>query len=201
MNREEKTKRLVVVSILSAIIIILQMFAAAIKLGPFTITLSLIPIVLGAIMYGAKAGAILGLVFGIVVDYNLIVGVDVGGHLIFEQNPISVVLVCLLKGILAGLVAGIVSQLFIKKGKTKAGIFVASMICPIVNTLVLSIGMLTIFKDVVSGWMIGAGSKNIFVYLFTVILGWNFVLEIAINIILVPVLIRAIGIINRKIHR
>ena len=54
-----KTQRMVGLAIFTAIIIVLQLVSTFIKFGPFSITLAMIPIVVGAAVYGAGAGAYL----------------------------------------------------------------------------------------------------------------------------------------------
>ena len=54
-------------AMLIAIVVILQLVGAIIRFGPFSISLVLMPIIIGASMYGAAEGTVLGLVFGIVV--------------------------------------------------------------------------------------------------------------------------------------
>ena len=78
----EKTKTLVGTGILTAIVIVLQALAIGIKFGPFSITLVLIPIVVGAALYGYKAGAWLGLGCGVVVlctDAGAFLAVNIPG--------------------------------------------------------------------------------------------------------------------------
>ena len=50
-------------ALVTAIVAVLQVVASFIKFGPFTITLALAPILIGAALYGPKAGAYLGGVF------------------------------------------------------------------------------------------------------------------------------------------
>ena len=61
------TKKIAGVGLLSAIVVVLQLLGSFIHFGPFSISLVLIPIVVGASLYGALSGAWLGLVFGITV--------------------------------------------------------------------------------------------------------------------------------------
>ena len=61
------TKNMVLGAILTALVILLQFMGSFIHLGPFSISLVLIPIVIGAATCGAGIGAWLGFVFGIVV--------------------------------------------------------------------------------------------------------------------------------------
>ena len=80
-----ETKKLVGLSVLTAIIIVLQALAISIRFGIFNITLVLIPIVVGAALYGYKAGAWLGFVFSVVVlftDAGAFLAISVPGTII-----------------------------------------------------------------------------------------------------------------------
>ena len=45
--KHQETKKLVVTGLLAAIVVVLQTFASAIRIGQFNLTLSLIPIIIG----------------------------------------------------------------------------------------------------------------------------------------------------------
>ena len=74
MRANEKTRRLTGLALMTAIIVVLQVVASFVKFGPFSITLALAPIIIGAALYGAGAGAWLGAVFGVVVLIACIAG-------------------------------------------------------------------------------------------------------------------------------
>ena len=126
-----KTRTLVGTGILTAIVIVLQSMALAIRFGTFSITLVLIPIVVGAALYGVKSGAWLGFVFGLITlgDATLFLGI----------NAVGTVITCLLKGALAGAAAGAVYKLLENKNRWIA-VILASLVCPIVNTGIFVIG-------------------------------------------------------------
>lgn len=71
---------------LAAIAAVLQLVGRAIRFGPFSVSLVLIPIVLGAALYGWGMGCWLGLVFGAVVllpgDAGLFLAADPGGAIV-----------------------------------------------------------------------------------------------------------------------
>ena len=72
-------------AILTAVVVVLQLLGSFIHLGPFSISLVLVPIVIGAALYGWIAGAWLGLVFSIVVlltDAGAFLAVSVPGTII-----------------------------------------------------------------------------------------------------------------------
>ena len=87
------------IGLLTAIVVVLQAMAVAIRFGVFNITLVLVPIVVGAALYGWKAGAWLGFVFGVVVLFT-----DAGAFL--AVNVPGTIITCILKGALAGAAAG-----------------------------------------------------------------------------------------------
>ena len=61
------TETLVLGAVLTALVIVLQYLSMAIRFGTFSITLSLTPIVIGAVCCGVGMGAWLGFVFAMVV--------------------------------------------------------------------------------------------------------------------------------------
>ena len=69
--------RLTSLALLAALVVVLQTVATGIKIGPVPISLTLVPIVVGAILFGPGAGAFLGGVFGVVC---LIAGIALGGE-------------------------------------------------------------------------------------------------------------------------
>ncbi len=188
-NMQSKTKvnvrNLVLLGILSAIVILLQMLGAVIRFGPFSISLVLIPIVIGAALIGIYAGVWLGIVFGAVV---LLSG-DASAFLAI--NPAASVLIVMLRGILAGFTAGLLYKLISSKSRTAAAI-VAGAACPIVNTGIFIIGMYIFFLPTIQEWGIAAGFADATAYLFLGMAGFNFLFEFGLNLILSPVIIRLI---------
>ena len=107
--KNEKLKRMVGIALLMSLVVVMQFLSGIIPpVGGFSISLVLIPIVLGAAVYGVSAGAILGATFGVVVYINCITGADVGGAMVFQANPVLCFLVVVGKGVLAGIGSGFV---------------------------------------------------------------------------------------------
>ena len=128
-----KTKNMVGIGLFTAIVMVLQFLGGGIKFGVFSISLVLVPIVVGAAVYGWTSGGILGFAFGAAV---LLSG-DAAAFL--AVDPLATVGVVLVKGIACGISAGLIYKLFAKINMT-VGVFAAAIICPIVNTGVLLIG-------------------------------------------------------------
>ena len=188
MTKTEKisgTRRMTGMAILTAIVIVLQLLGSFIRFGPFSISLVLVPIVIGAALYGAWAGGWLGFVFGAVV---LLSG-DAAAFL--AVNPAGTIVTCLAKGFLAGLCSGLVYNLFSEKNETLAAI-AAAVVCPIVNTGVFLIGCLLFFMETISSWAAAMGFENVGTYMIVGFVGFNFLFEMLVNVILSPVIIRLI---------
>lgn len=181
--KNAKIGRMAGIALLMGLIVVLQLLSGMIPpVGGFTISLVLIPIVLGGALFGAKAGALLGGTFGLIVMIGCITGTDAGGTMVFQANPILCFLVVMGKGILAGLASGCVYGLL--KGKNPYGAMVAAaIVCPVVNTGTFVICMLTFFKDVLAAW---AGGGNIIAYVLTGLVLANFLPELLINVIFSP---------------
>ncbi len=182
--KNPKIKQLVAISLLIAMIIVLQFIGSSIPplFGAFSISLVLIPIVIGAAMYGPLTGAVLGAAFGVVTAINCATGADPGGQMVFQANPIVCVVVVMLKGILCGLSAGFVYKWF-SRLNGYVSMLLASIICPVVNTGTFLVCMLIFFKDVLAVW---ANGSDIFVYMISGIVLCNFVPELIINIAFSP---------------
>lgn len=180
------TKQVVGLGLITAIVIVLQFLGSFIKLGPFSVSLVLIPIVVGAALYGAKAGAWLGFVFGIVV---LISG-DAAAFLAVDQ--LGTIVTVLLKGTLAGLGAGIVYKL-VERLNRYVAVAASAIICPVINTGIFLLGCKLFFMETVTEWATGMGFADAGTYMIVGLVGLNFVFELLINVIISPVTVRLIA--------
>ena len=188
-----ETKKLVGLSVLTAIIIVLQALAISIRFGIFNITLVLIPIVVGAALYGYKAGAWLGFVFSVVVLFT-----DAGAFLAISVP--GTIITVILKGTLAGLAAGIVYLALEKVNKYLACV-VAAICAPIVNTGIFLIGCRLFFYETIKGWAEGAGFASAGAFMIVGLVGTNFLVEMAINIILSPTILRLANLGKKSVNR
>ena len=181
--KNKKIERLAGIALLMALVVVMQFISGMIPpVGGFTISLVLIPIVLGAAAYGPCTGALLGATFGTVVFINCITGADPGGAMVFQANPVLCFLVVMGKGTLAGLASGGVYRILMKKSPYIA-MLCASIVCPVVNTGVFVLSMFTFFIEVLSVW---AGGANIVGYVLTGLVLANFAPELIINILFSP---------------
>lgn len=185
MKNRKKIKDMVIIALFAAMVAVLQYLSMFIKFGPFNITLALTPIIVGAILFKEKVGIILGAVMGVVV-------LATNAEAFFVVNPAATIFTCLIKSSLAGLAAAVVYKLF--KNKV-AGTIVASIITPIVNTLVFVICCVIFFWPTLTEW---AAGEDTLVYLFTVMIGLQFIVELLVNAFISPIVIRIVDMLKHK---
>ena len=182
---QSKAVNLAIGGILTAIVFVLQWFGATIKFGTFSITLVLIPIILGAALCGPIVSTWLGLVFGAVV---LLSGDAAPFLAISAPGTIATVL---LKGALCGLVAGAVFNA-LKKFNQYFAVIVAAVAAPVTNTGIFLLGCRLFFFDAVKEWGVSAGFTKVAKYMLVGFVGFNFLFELVTNIVLCPVIVRII---------
>ncbi len=183
--KNEKLKRMTGIALLMALVVVMQFISYVIPpVSGFAISLVLIPIVVGAALYGPSAGGLLGATFGMVVFVNCVTGADAGGHMVFQASPILCFLMVLGKGILAGMAAGWIYKLTEGFGGYVA-MLCAAIICPVVNTGTFVLGMLTVFPAIFESWANSVGA-DVMTYLFSYLLLLNFVPELIINVVFSP---------------
>lgn len=187
-NRNVSTRQLVTAAVLTAIVVVLQFMGSFIKFGPFSISLVLIPIVVGAAVCGVGCGAWLGFVFGAIVLASGDAGVFLG------INPLGTVVTVLAKGALCGLAAGLVYRV-LKHKNIYAAVIAAAIVCPVVNTGVFLIGCKLFFMDAVREWAVAGGfGENAAKYMIVSLVGINFLVETGVNVVLSPAVTRILKI-------
>ena len=198
--KKENLRKLVFTAIFAAIVVVLQLFVS-IPLGPmFTITLTLVPVMLGAILFGPSSGAILGGVFGIVVAIQVSTGAaGPASSMMLAQAPITTIVLCILKGAVAGLVSGLIYKAIMKLKKPRLAVILSAVSCPIVNTSIFCLGLTVFYNNLLHQWTIGEGYANAFTFIMLGMVGLNFVIEFAVNVLLIPVALRMIKIVKQRL--
>lgn len=193
-KKRMQTETLVLGAVLTAMVILLQMMGAFIKLGPFSISLVLIPIVIGAATCGVGISTWLGFVFGVVV---LATG-DAAAFL--AVHVVGTIITVLLKGTLCGLLSGLAYKgvLALTSKNQSVGPYIAvlaaAIVCPLVNTGIFLLGCLLFFMETVTAWGQAAGFADVGTYMIIVLVGANFLFEMASNIVLSPLVVRLLNI-------
>ncbi len=194
IKTKEKTIRLVSMGILSAIIIVLQVITTYFPTKPFPITLALIPIIIGSALFDEKAGAFLGGVFSVVVLVMCAIGADVGGAMVWNASPLLCILVCMVKGMCAGYVSGLLYRLISSKNSIIATV-IAGLSAPVVNTGIFIIGLVLFFRPILAQW---SGGSDVLYYVLFGLLGINFLVEVGVNMLLCPVVIKILDAIRKS---
>lgn len=166
--------KLTVLAVLSAIVAVISFIP--LKTMGLEITFSMVPIAVGAILYGPAVGAILGGVFGI-VSFLQCFGYSAFGALLLSENPYFTFLVCVPTRILAGLITGLISKTMQNGNKAVNEFrFVAcSLIAPLLNTIFFMSTLVAMFYkgDTIQYFvnLLGAANPFIFIILFVGING------------------------------
>ena len=183
MKNSIMIKRLVGLATLCAITFVLQFWIAGIlpKLpigGGTAINLALIPVVVGAILYGPVGGLTVGLFLGAV---TLLPGQGAEGFYVNWYMTILAIVLCLAKAGLAGFLSGLAFKLLFKKNYYVA-IYAAAIVAPIVNT-----GIFLLLYGVLIYIMTGSAYGPTFVATAAAV--WIiFLVELAVNILFAPAL-------------
>ena len=185
MKKFFTVKNISILGILTAIVVVLQTLSNYISFGPVSITLSLIPIAVGALLLGPIGGAFLGLINGVIV----LLAPSTQGFL--NINVWATILICLVKTTLAGMVAGFIFMPFKKMNKNLLlGSILASISIPLINTGLFAAGSILFFQGLLESIRSSLGYENIYAALFLGIIGINFIIEFTVNSVLSPVVYR-----------
>src|SRR5574344_1460032 len=145
MKNSLRIKRLVGIASLAAVVVVLQLISNYIQFGTVSITLALIPMVVGAVIYGPATGFGLGAIMGLFI----LTAPSTVTFLSF--NAFFTVILVILKTGLAGLVSGfvfkgIVRLNFLKKAKLPVAIICATLVAPLINTGLFIMGTAILFQ-------------------------------------------------------
>lgn len=187
-NTQKKilTKKLTLIGLLTALSAILSYVKIPI-FGSASITLVLPVIVIGAALCGPIVGAWL------TVLPNIAAFSEAGIFLTY--SPVGCVLTLLLKGLLAGYLAGLVYQ-WLSKQHPIGAVTCAAIVAPVVNTGVFVLGCyLCIWDQLVEL----AGQNGIGIGMLLLgLAGLNFIVELILNIVLCPTILRIIQIASKR---
>ncbi len=168
-------RKLTYLAIFTALVVVLQ--CIPIRFGTFELALSVPVMIIGAAICGVVAGGWLGLVFGVVVLFLP------GTAAYLSFSPFGTVITVILKGVLAGFFSAL-SYKALERINIYIAALVAAFVATITNTGVFLIGSLLFFEADIAT-VIG------------VFISINFIIELIVNLVLVPVVVRVINIKKR----
>ena len=185
-NISKSTEKMVMLALFTALVALLAYFGGFIKIGGFaSVSLTLIPVVLGAALCGPLAGAWLGCVSGVVFF------ITADAAFWFSLSIPGTIITVMIKGIAAGLLAGLVYKLLEEKNRYVA-VIASAIVAPIVNTGIFLLGCLVFFLDTVKSWAIVEG-MSVGAYLIVFFVGLNFVFELLFNVVFSPAIVKLIS--------
>lgn len=181
------TQKTALMAVFTALVAILAYMGGFIKIGALaSISLTLIPIVIGSALCGPAAGAFLGGVAGAVFFLTA----DAGFWC--SLSMIGTVITVMLKGIASGWLAGLTYKA-LEKFSVYLAVIAAAIVCPVVNTGIFFLGCMTFFLGAVEE-MASASGSSVVMLLFTGFAGLNFVFELLSNIIFSPIIVRILNV-------
>lgn len=172
-TKKQKIQKLTVLSVLAAITVIVS-FLPLKTLG-LEITFTMIPVAIGAVLYGPSGGAVLGGVFG-TVSFLQCLGYSSFGAALLGINPFLTFIVCVPTRLLAGLLAGAIASALKKSCRSNTpALLAASLAAPVFNTLFFMSTLVIFFyrTELIQSFaeQLGAANPFIFVILFVGING------------------------------
>ena len=185
MNNGERIQKITGISILMTLAIVLTFISNYVPAGMVNINLTLVVIVIGACIYGPLAGALLGVINGII---TLIAPATLA--VFFPLHPLLTILLCIVKTGVAGLVSGLLFKLFKSRKHEFVGTIVSSIVVPIINTGIFIVGVLLFFLDVY-------GDATT---LITLVLSVNFLIEFISIVVLSPAIYRIIKVVAHRME-
>lgn len=165
-----------------ATLIILMTFTPIgyIPIGPLKLTLLTLPVAVGSIVLGWRAGLILGGVFGI-SSFITCFGMDAFGAALLAVNPFLTAVMCIVPRLLCGLLPALLFKLISKGGTCR--LWVATPICgaavAVTNTVLFLFTMWLCFSSTLLELV---GTNNLLT-IFGLFAGTNGLIEIAVNIV------------------
>ena len=183
--KKETARKIALIGLLTALAAALSF--VKIPIIGASITLVLPVVIIGAALCGPWVGAWL------TVIPNIVAFTEAGLFLMY--SPIGCIITLILKGLLAGFAAGIVYKMLSQKHPLGA-VTCAGIVAPIINSGVFFLGCyLCIWDELVAH----AAEKGVGIGMLIVgLVVLNFIVELILNIILCPSILRMIQIVKKK---
>ncbi len=145
-SNSSKTLFMVELALMIAIIFIMAFTPLGyLKTPGLSITFLTVPVAVGAIILGPKAGAICGLAFGITSLIQCF-GLSAFGTMLLSINPLGTAFTCIVPRVLEGWLCSLIFKALRKFMKNPA-YFIASLACPLLNTLLYMSSLVFFFYN------------------------------------------------------
>ena len=196
-SKRKSVKDLTTLGLLTGILLVMSFT----PLGYFhtlgvDISLMMIPVAIGAMVMGPKAGAWLGFIFGATSFYQAIAGTSVFSATLFNINPFGTFLLCIPTRILMGFLTGVIFLLVQKLDRRKTVCyFIGGFFAAFLNTLFFMSALILLFwnTEYIQGFNQVFGNVNPFVFV-VMFVGVNGALEM-------PASCLAGGVVSKAVSR
>lgn len=163
-----RTRYLTMLALLTSVLILLEVTNLGyIKTPGLEFTIMQVPVIIGAIVMGPGAGAILGTVFGLTSFLQCVTGKSVFGAQLLMINPVGTFLTTVPTRALMGLVCGLIFLAFTRRSRSGSVPYIVSSLAAALTNTVLFMGALVLFfynTDYIQGFVTALGSPNALVF-------------------------------------
>jgi uncharacterized membrane protein len=137
MEKKSNTRYLVELALFIAIILAMKLTGlSSIPVGPLNMTLTMVPIAIGAMLLGPLAGGVLGTFYGFTSLYDAVSGASVMTGIFFQISPLNTVILCVVTRAIVGTATGWLFRLFRRADKHHTlCYFLGGLAAPLLNTL------------------------------------------------------------------
>lgn len=190
---DNKVLRLTELSVLLAIILIMGFTPIGyLKFGIVEITLITVPVIIGAVHMGEKAGTLLGLAFGLTSFLQAVFGLSAFGVAMMEISPLFCFLVCVPTRTLMGFLTGVIFKA-LKRDNT-ISYAISGLSGSILNTLFFMTTLILCFwnTEYIQGIAKALGTTNILAFVVAFV-GVNGLIEAVCCTFLGAVLCKALN--------
>ncbi len=188
--KNTKTLYMVEMALLISIIILMAFTPLGYLRTPgVEITFIMIPVVIGSVLLGPKAGMILGGVFGI-TSFIQCFGMSPFGATLLSINPILTFLTCMIPRLLMGYFSGMAYRLLKKSDNNLVPFGAASLTGPLTNTLFF-VGMVIVLFGNTDYIMGMRGGMNVLAF-FAAFVGMNGLIEAVVSFLVSTAILTAL---------
>lgn len=171
----KKTKNLTQISILVAVILLMAFTPLGyLKTLGLEITFITIPVIIGAIVIGPKAGALLGCIFGL-TSFVQCFGMSAFGATLLAINPFYTFITCVVTRTLMGCLTGVIFKALKGNKKNFAPYGVSSLCGALLNTLFFMSAIILLFGN--SEYILGLRGNMSIIKFVIAFIGINGLIE------------------------
>lgn len=168
MEKKQDVRYLTEMALLVAIILVMKLTGlSSIPVGPLNMTLTMVPIAIGAMLMGPLAGGVLGLIYGFTSFYDAVSGGSVMTGVFFQLSPVHTFLLCVGMRVLVGVGAGWLFRALHRVDPTKTICYFITGLCtPLLNTALFMGYIVAVFyqTDFIQERVAALGAANPFLF-------------------------------------